>query len=98
MATFGKLAQSEIDAMEFSRKKVPTENKGIRKAVKAQYDEMFQSVSIGDWCKVEMASTDKKVTVVNNLKRAASRSGYTLDFARASKHMPNLIRFRISQE
>ena len=80
-----KLAPEEVQTIEHK-------GKGLRKIVEEQYDQFLADFAVGEYGEVELEPDDKRLTVRNRLKAAATRRGVTLDLKRTSGE---IIRFNL---
>lgn len=85
MPTVRKLSMDEVRTIE-------KKTKGQRKVVEEQYDSFLNGYSIGDYGEAELESDEKRITVRNRLKAAATRHDMNLEFRRTKG---NTLRFRI---
>lgn len=80
-----KLSPDEVHAIEYK-------GKGVRKLTEEQYDLFLSEYNAGDYGEAELEEDEKRLTVRNRLKAAASRRGLSLQFNRTSG---NMIRFKV---
>ena len=66
--------------------------KGPRKLTEEQYDALLSEFEIGDYGEAELGEDEKRLTVRNRSKAAATRRGIAIDFKRTQG---DIIRFRI---
>jgi hypothetical protein len=80
-----KLAPEEVQAIE-------NKGKGTRKITEEQYDRFLAEYELGDYGEAELDEDEKRLTVRNRLKAAASRRDAAIEFKRTHG---NTIRFRV---
>jgi hypothetical protein len=80
-----KLAPEEVQTIE-------NKGKGTRKLTEEQYDVFLSEYEVGDYGEAELEGDEKRLTVRNRLKAAASRRNVGVDFKRTQG---NIIRFKI---
>jgi hypothetical protein len=85
MPTIRKLAPQEIEVIEGTRK-------GPRKLIEEQYDGFLGDYDIGDYGEAIIDEDEKRLTVRNRFKAAASRRDVGLHFLRTTG---DIIRFRV---
>ena len=80
-----KLAPEEVQVIE-------NKGKGLRKITEEQYDAFLSDYEVGDYGEAELEGDEKRLTVRNRLKAAATRRQVAIDFKRTQG---NIIRFKI---
>jgi hypothetical protein len=80
-----KLAREEVQAIE-------NKGKGLRKLTEQQYDAFLSEYEVGDYGEAELDEGEKRLTVRNRLRAAASRREVGIEFKRIHG---DIIRFRI---
>jgi hypothetical protein len=85
MPQLRKLAPEEVQAIE-------NKGKGTRKITEEQYDTFLSDYQVGDYGEAELEQDEKRLTVRNRLKAAASRREIGVAFRRTQG---NIIRFQI---
>lgn len=80
-----KLAPEEIQAIE-------NKGKGQRKLIEEEYDAFLSEYGVGDYGEAELDADEKRLTVRNRLRAAASRREVGIEFKRIHG---DTIRFRI---
>jgi hypothetical protein len=85
MPTVRKLAPEEVHTIE-------NKGKGQRKLTEEQYDRFLAEYEAGDYGVAELDEDEKRLTVRNRLKAAATRRGYGIEFKRTNG---NIIRFKV---
>jgi hypothetical protein len=87
MPTVRKLEPSEVQTIE-------NKGKGLRKLTEEQYDAFLRDYAVGDYGEAELEEDEKRLTVRNRLKAAATRRGIDIEFKRTQG---NIIRFRVGE-
>ena len=85
MPQLRKLAPEEVQAIE-------NKGKPQRKITEEQYDAFLANYAVGDYGEAELDEDEKRLTVRNRLRAAASRRSVDIDFKRTQG---NTIRFKI---
>jgi hypothetical protein len=85
MPQIRKLTPSEVQTLEYK----PT---GQRKAIEEEYDAILSDYAAGEYGEAALDPDEKRLTVRNRLRAAASRRGLELDFRRTSG---DFIRFQV---
>ena len=85
MPTVRKLSPEEVHTIEYR-------GVGVRKLTEAQYDSFLAEYDAGDYGEAELEEDEKRLTVRNRLKAAASRRGLSLHFNRTTG---NVVRFKV---
>ena len=85
MPTVRKLAPEEVQTIE-------NKGKGLRKLTEEQYDRFLAEYDAGDYGEAELAEDEKRLTVRNRLKAAATRRSLGVQFLRTTG---NLLRFKV---
>jgi hypothetical protein len=80
-----KLAPEEVQVIE-------NKGKGTRKLTEEQYDRFLADYGVGDYGEAELDEDEKRLTVRNRLRAAASRRHVGVQFRRTHG---NIIRFKI---
>jgi hypothetical protein len=88
MPTVRKLAPEEVQTIE-------NKGKGLRKLIEEQYDRFLADYDVGDYGEAIVDEDEKRLTVRNRFKAAASRRGIGLHFLRT---IGDVIRFKIISE
>ena len=86
MPTVRKLAPEEVQTIE-------NKGKGLRKLTEEQYDRFLADYDAGDYGEAELDEDEKRLTVRNRLKAAATRRGYGIEFKRTTG---NILRFKVN--
>lgn len=85
MPTVRKLAPAEVQVIE-------SKGKGLRKLTEEQYDQFLADYDVGDYGEAVLDPSEKRLTVRNRFKAAASRRGLELYFMRTTG---DVMRFRV---
>jgi hypothetical protein len=85
MPTVRKLAPEEVQTIE-------NKGKGLRKLTEEQYDQFLSDYDIGEYGEAELDGDEKRLTVRNRLKAAATRRSVGVNFLRTQG---SIIRFKI---
>jgi hypothetical protein len=85
MPTVRKLALEEVQAIEHK-------GIGVRKLTEEQYDQFLSDYEVGDYGEAALDAEEKRLTIRNRLKAAASRRGLHLQFNRTTG---NIVRFKV---
>ena len=85
MPTVRKLAPEEVQTIE-------NKGKGLRKITEEQYDRFLASYAVGDYAEAIIDEDEKRLTVRNRFKAAASRRGIGLQFLRTTG---DVMRFKV---
>ena len=85
MPTVRKLTAEEVRTVEYK-------GKGPRKLAEEQYDRFLADYDVGDYGEAELEPDEKRLTVRNRFRAAATRRGLTLDFKRTTG---NVLRFKV---
>jgi hypothetical protein len=85
MPTVRKLAPEEVQVIE-------NKGKGQRKLTEELYDSFLADYNVGEYGEAELDENEKRLTVRNRLKAAATRRGLGLQFNRTTG---NIIRFMV---
>jgi hypothetical protein len=85
MPTVRKLAPEEVQTIE-------NKGKGLRKLTEEEYDRFLADYEVGEYGEAELDDGEKRLTVRNRLKAAASRRNVGIDFKRTQG---NIIRFKV---
>lgn len=85
MPTVRKLTPGEVQTLE-------NRGKGQRKLIAEEYDRLLAEYDVGDYGEALLAGDEKRLTVRNRFKAAASRRGLALYFIRTGG---NTIRFKV---
>src|SRR5215470_15704344 len=85
MPQLRKLAPEEVQAIE-------NKGKGARKLVEEQYDAFLSDYEVGDYGEAELDQDEKRLTVRNRLKAAATRRAIGIAFRRTQG---DIIRFQM---
>jgi hypothetical protein len=88
MPQVGKLAPEEVQSIE-------NKGKGLRKLTEEQYDAYLRDYAVGDYGEALLDEGEKRLTVRNRLKAAASRRNIAIEFRRTTG---DLIRFKIAAQ
>ena len=80
-----KLAPEEVQAFQ-------NKGKGPRKLVEEQYDAILSDYEVGEYGEALLEPEEKRLTVRNRLRAAASRRGFDINFRRTGG---DLLRFQI---
>ena len=80
MPTVRKLAPEEVQTAQ-------SKGKGQRKLVEEQYDAIISEYEPGDYAEAILDEGEKRLTVRNRFKAAASRRGVSLNFRRTTGDM-----------
>ena len=81
-----KLSEDEVLTIE-------RKNKGQRRLVEEQYDMFLEGYGVGDYGEAELEEDEKRITVRNRLKAAATRREIGLEFRRTKG---DTLRFRVT--
>lgn len=82
-----KLSPEEVRMIE-------NKGKGMRKLIAEQYDAFLADYAVGDYGEAELEDNEKRLTVRNRLKAAATRRGLGIGFLRTQG---STIRFRVTE-
>jgi hypothetical protein len=85
MPVVRKLAPEEVQTIE-------SKGKGPRKLTEAQYDQYLADYEVGEYGEAELEPDEKRLTVRNRFKAAATRRGLALDFMRTRDPV---LRFKV---
>ena len=85
MPTVRKLLPEEVQTIEHK-------GKGVRKLTEEQYDGFLAEYEVDDYGEAELDEDEKRLTVRNRLKAAATRRGLHLQFNRTTG---NVVRFKV---
>ena len=85
MPTVRKLEPLEVQTIE-------NKGKGTRKLIEEQYDTFLADYQVGDYGEAELDEDEKRLTVRNRLKAAATRRGIGIEFKRTNG---NIVRFKV---
>ena len=85
MPTVRKLAPEEVQTIE-------NKGKGLRKITEEQYDRFLAGYEVGDYGEAIIDAGEKRLTVRNRFKAAASRRGVGLQFLRTTG---DVMRFKV---
>jgi hypothetical protein len=85
MPTIRRLTPQEVQTLE-------NKGKGQRRLVEEQYDAFLAGYAPGDYGEAELDEGEKRLTVRNRFKAAATRRGLSLIFPRTNG---NLLRFQV---
>src|SRR5689334_17733895 len=85
MPTVRKLSPEEVQTIE-------NKGKGQRKRTEEQYDLFLADYDVGDYGEAELDEDEKRLTVRNRLKAAATRRNLGIQFNRTTG---NVIRFKV---
>jgi hypothetical protein len=80
-----KLTSGEVQTIE-------NQGKGLRQLVEEQYDRFLVEYAVGDYGEAALNGEEKRLTVRNRFKAAATRRGLALYFIRTSG---DTIRFKV---
>ena len=80
-----KLAPEEVETIENT-------GKGIRKLTEEQYDQFLAMYDLGDYGEAVLDADEKRLTVRNRFKNAATRRGVALQFIRTTG---DSVRFKV---
>jgi hypothetical protein len=87
MPSVRKLAHEEVQALE-------NKGKGTRKRTEEQYDTLLCEYAVGDYGEATLDADEKRLTVRNRLKAAATRRALGIAFRRTPNNSDTL-RFQI---
>ena len=85
MPTVRKLTTQEVQRIE-------NKGTGQRKLTEAQYDHFLSEYNVGEYGEAKLNDDEKRLTVRNRLKAAATRRGLGIHFLRTTG---NIIRFKV---
>jgi hypothetical protein len=85
MPVVRKLAPEEVQTIE-------NKGKGLRKLTEELYDQFLAEYEVGDYGEAELHEDEKRLTVRNRFKAAATRRGLGLQFMRTTG---NILRFKV---
>ena len=85
MPTVRKLAPDEIQTIE-------NKGKGLRKLTEEQYDRFLAEYDAGEYGEAELGDDEKRLTVRNRFKAAATRRGLGINFLRTQGA---ILRFKV---
>ncbi len=81
-----KLTSQEVQTLEYK-------GKGQRKLTEEQYDAFLADYDVGDYGEADLEEGEKRLTVRNRFKAAATRRGIELTFQRTTG---NTMRFKVA--
>jgi hypothetical protein len=87
MPELRKLTPAEVETLE----RKPT---GQRRQIEAQYDALLSDYAVGEYGEALLEGDEKRLTVRNRLRAAATRRGVGLAFKRSGA---DLLRFQVTQ-
>src|SRR5262245_27799755 len=85
MPTVRKLAADEVQTIE-------NKGKGLRKLTEEQYDRFLAEYEAGEYGEAELGENEKRLTVLNRLKAAATRRSLGINFLRTQGA---ILRFKV---
>jgi hypothetical protein len=85
MPTVRKLAPEEVQTIE-------NKGKGQRRLTEEQYDAFLAEYEVGDYGEATLDKDEKRLTVRNRFKAAATRRGVSIQFNRTTG---DVIRFKV---
>src|SRR5262249_52357600 len=85
MPTVRKLALDEVQTIE-------NKGKGLRKLTEEQYDRFLADYDAGEYGEAELGDDEKRLTVRNRLKAAATRRSLGINFLRTQGA---ILRFKV---